>query len=240
MTFSDKPEQILLGSLLGDGCITTKNSKKFTYREMHSIKQEDYLLWKNKYLNFNFYRHEFLGKTRVEIRKENKNFKKYYDLFYINGKKAVNRRSLDTLNEIGLAYWYLDDGHYPYRTDCIVLSTQTFGLKGNKIIQKYFKERWDIDCKVQKRHDERYDKRRYNLCINAKETKRFIELIKTHVLEIPSMYYKIGLDNHKIEEAGIKNRKYYLDNRDKIKEYYLDHKKEKLKYRRDYYKKFGR
>ena len=163
--FNNTQEQILLGSLLGDGSISKKKNQQFCYREMHSLKQEDYLYWKNKNLNFNLYKRnsKSLGKIRVEIRKENKSLKKYYNQFYLYGKKIVTKEALDNLNEIGLTFWYLDDGHYAYRTKCIVLSTQAFDLEGNKLIQKYFRERWNINWEIQVKYDKRYNIKRYNL-----------------------------------------------------------------------------
>ena len=44
-------KQVLLGSLLGDGSLEiNKGGKNAFYREIHSSKQKDYLLWKNQFL----------------------------------------------------------------------------------------------------------------------------------------------------------------------------------------------
>ena len=47
MKFSEKTMQVLYGSLLGDGSLqkNTLNSNAF-FQEGHSIKQEEYLIWK--------------------------------------------------------------------------------------------------------------------------------------------------------------------------------------------------
>ncbi len=44
-------KQILLGSILGDGCIyyrKRKNCPEINFIETHSLKQKKYLLWKNR------------------------------------------------------------------------------------------------------------------------------------------------------------------------------------------------
>src|SRR3989344_7224924 len=44
-------KQVLLGSLLGDGSLQIqKEGKNAFYREIHSSKQKEYLLWKNQFL----------------------------------------------------------------------------------------------------------------------------------------------------------------------------------------------
>ncbi|MEK6880170.1 MAG: hypothetical protein AABY22_11200, partial [Nanoarchaeota archaeon] len=47
-------EQVLLGSLLGDGCLHLNGAKKVEYSEEHSIKQEMYLKYKTGQLGKNF------------------------------------------------------------------------------------------------------------------------------------------------------------------------------------------
>ena len=247
-------EQILLGSLLGDGCIHKDKLNRYAYREAHSLKQKDYLLWKNKYLNFNFrYIQNFWW-----INKGNKYFKYYYDLFYPNNKKIVTREILNKLGMLGLAIWFLDDGSYNYWNDNITIQTQSFGLEGNKIIQQYFKEKWDIDCKVQKinlKKDEMYinnkrvkhfKKQFYIIIINKENTKKFIKIIKSYILQIPSMIYKIGLDKSRSKKTKREKiqyyKEYYLKNKDKSLKYQKEYlnKPEVKKHRKEYYKKYDK
>ena len=45
--------QILIGSLLGDGCIAKNNSKckNYSFKEMHCVEQSEYVEWKAKMLS---------------------------------------------------------------------------------------------------------------------------------------------------------------------------------------------
>ena len=240
-------EQILLGSLLGDGCII-KDKNSYKYCEEHGIKQEKYLLWKNKYLNFNFKKDT--KRSNYEVTKSNKSFKLYKESFYPNNKKIVTREILDKLEPLGLAIWFMDDGTYNYRNNAIAIATNCFGLEGNQIIRQYFKEKWDIDCKIVRNNG--YvshlngkiikSSETYSLRFNVKDTKNFIGLVKPYVLQIPSMTYKIGLDEEKKINSNKKileqKRRDYFKNKGKIKErrraYYQNSKGRLLKQKKEY------
>ena len=69
-------EQVIISSLLGDAYINKDNRYEgYTFTERHSLKQIDYLIWKNKYLNFNFKKYE--KHNICLIRKSHKFFKNY-------------------------------------------------------------------------------------------------------------------------------------------------------------------
>ncbi len=194
-------EQIIMGSLLGDGCIY-KQQKLFCYSEAHTIKQKDYLLWKNKFLKYNFNEYKRKdGLIYVSINKTNEEIKQIYQLFYQNGRKQINKKILKKVNPLGLAVWYLDDGYYNYRTKWIDLYTCCFNLKEHALIKKWLKKRFDIECKIKTKR-----KKYYYLSLNGVESKKLISLIKKHI--IPSMEYKIGLDRGKEKHAKEMEKKY--------------------------------
>ena len=215
LELDEQQKQILIGSLLGDGSLSySKNSNCYMYSEEHCPKQKDYLLWKNKVFRFN------INEEEKEIYKTNRVFKYYRELFYPNGKKIITREILDKLEPLGLAVWFMDDGFYNYRLNNLSISTHCFGLEGNQIIQQYFKEKWDIDSKIIKIAKEKgytaYLNGReikslrdnYYIKFNVEDAKKFIRVIKSHILQIPSMHYKIGLDEEKQEQATIMNKEY--------------------------------
>ena len=239
LSFNPEQEQILLGSLLGDGHISNiQKNKCYYYGEEHGIKQKDYLLWKNSYLKFNFFKSQDKNKSG-QMNKANLVFKTYRDLFYPNGKKIVTREILDKLEPLGLAVWYLDDGCYGYGGKYIQIATHCFGLEGNQIIQQYLKEKWNVNSNIRKNYPY------YYIAFNVENTKKFIEIIKSYTLQIPSMTYKIGLDREKMENFRIKkndDRKiYYRNNKEKISEivrkYYLKNKSKIDKKHLEYYLK---
>lgn len=252
--FNNEQNQILLGSLLGDGCIHSNNEHSYCYIEAHCEEQEDYLLWKNNILKFNVncYLHSYHQKKIFQINRGNVIFKYYYDLFYPNGKKTVTREILDKLEPLALAVWFMDDGGYNYMNKVLTLSTHCFGLEGNQIIQKYFRERWNINCKIQKIYQRvtnislnRKEGTYYVLRFNVKETKKLIEIFKFYIIQIPSMIYKIGLDEEEKSKAIItlkKNSKdYYIENKGKIlikqKLWREEHPNQNKDYNQKYYRK---
>lgn len=201
-------EQILLGSLLGDGFVgINKRAKNAYYREAHCLKQKEYLLWKNKFLNFKITENKIFIKERKKwkynITIGSKHFTyltKLRKLFYLNGKKSVTREILDRLEPLGIAVWYMDDGSYNYRDDIIVLCTDCFSLDEHNIIANWFKEKYDIIWKITKIRNQ------YRL--QTRDIEKFIKLIKSYI--IPSMEYKLGLD---IERIEMEKRKKYLSNK---------------------------
>lgn len=201
LNFNKNQEQVLLGSLLGDGCIY-KNYKSFSYCEIHSLSQKDYLLWKNRFLKFNFKRGKSYDKRfkkvyfQTVIKKGSIYFKEFYYLFYPNGKKNITKDILNKLEPLGLAVWFMDDGYYNYNGDNISLYTQGFGLEGNKIIQDWFKNKWNINSKIDSSRGYYYTR------LTKKEGFKFTNLIKPYI--IPSMEYKIGLDNKRRLEQRCK------------------------------------
>lgn len=231
LKFNFNQEQVLIGSILGDGCIQLRYKRCYSYIEAHCLKQEKYLLWKNSFLNF------YMGYTKHKLAKEGKqaniyksniSFKKYYNLFYPNGKKIVTKEILDMLELLGLAVWFMDDGNYNYWNKTIRIATLGFNLKENKIIQSYLKNKHNLKCGFEKRIK---INTKYFLSFNQSETKKFIEVIKPYI--IPSMEYKIGLNKEKLLETQerkrdyrrIINKKKYHTNKEYRKKHLEIHKK---------------
>ncbi len=113
--------QVLLGSLLGDGCIGSSGG----FIENHSIEQETYLKLKARVLN-GFYpqMRKYLVKTQNGNSHEAISMglaKTYYlhelrQEWYANGKKDFPVAALEKLNNFGLAIWYMDDGYWRRKT----------------------------------------------------------------------------------------------------------------------------
>ena len=227
-------EQIILGSILGDGYIyKDKRYEGYGYSERHSLKQKNYLIWKNKYLNFSFKEYKNKKYNICIIRKGDKKFKYYRGLFYPKGIKIVTRNILEKLDPLGLAVWLMDDGNYDYEHNNLRLYTQSFGLKGNKIIQKWFSNRWNIISKIRMTTkiigNDNIRKKYFYLEVNRDNSRKFIEIIKNHIPKF--MDYKIGLDEKRKERGRLTQRlscrRWQEKNKDKIKAYYKEHKKDK-------------
>jgi len=193
----DHEKQIMLGSLLGDmHCRLKGRSKNAIIEEAHCEKQWNYMLWKVfvlSSLEFN------LRKTKLNaLFAESKSYpclNYYYKLFYKKGKKQISEKILFKIEAIGLAVWYMDDGSYAKRDNNCNLHTNGFTYEENKIIKRWFENKWKIYPKiyVQRDHKNYPGKRWYFLNFRVSETKKLVRLIKNYIH--PSMSYKIGVFN---------------------------------------------
>lgn len=139
---NEDQKQIVLGTLLGNGYIC--KSKKNCYLCMrHS---ERHLPW----LQSKAFELQSLGsktawyhyETTVTWRSAcDPVFTELRSFCYPNGKKQVRMEWLDQLRDIGIAIWFGDSGCLTgrqQRNAC--LRTQSYGLEGNEIIERYFNE----------------------------------------------------------------------------------------------------
>ena len=112
-------------------------------------------------------------------------------------KKTFTRNLLNWLNPLGLAIWFLDDGHINVNTSSqrssiqhtIKIATCVDENTVNMIIN-YFKEVWDINFRLFKE-----GKNTYSIASSCEcDCIKFVNIIKPFVLEVPSLKYKIRKD----------------------------------------------
>lgn len=183
INLSEESEQILLGSILGDGYLG--NSPTSYYSEAHCLAQLDYLYWKKEKLNLPFGPDNNMNDgTSIQIRTRRiPKLNEYRKLFYPNGKKIVTREILDKLTPLAIAVWYMDDGSIQERK--LILCTQGFGYDGNLIIQQYFKDKHSIHFRIDSYINKDYN-RTYHRLVNDRlpEISRFINMVKPYILPV--------------------------------------------------------
>ena len=211
----NKEKQILIGSLLGDGCISkTKEKRNFLrYCESHCIKQKDYLKWKGDILKrfkptytqkkakFNFLNQRVI-KSKNQIRlltRSHPYFNELRILFYPKGKKIFPKKLINEINPLALACWYLDDGWFNYKDNVCAISSS---FKNKEAIIKTFKK-FDI-------YPTFYfppNPNNYHINFNRKYTDKFLRIIEKYVPNC--MEYKLGYfrkKNKSKRENAIKKR----------------------------------
>jgi hypothetical protein len=197
---------LLIGLLLGDGTICSNNVFKLS----HCAEQAEYLEWKIKQLKDAGIRCNGLkwytstkgfnvGKqvcyTQLNIMPFIKVLRR---VFYKPKKNIANRKLLNRLDARGIAIWYMDDGHinwlrrkdYSIRGFAIKLATCVTKEQAQILID-YFKEVWDIQFYT---FHEGRQADSYSLSCGTKEGKKFIEIVRPYVEQIPHMRYKIEYD----------------------------------------------
>ena len=231
--------QVFLGSMFGDGSLYPYKGGRIGYTEMHSLKQKDYLIWKMKIMSkrFNFANSPYIfNKYDKRTKKiypsikidssEWRKLKKYYQIFYKDGRKVIPIRLLYKLNKLGLAIWYQDDGYYGYGKYTSVFSTDAFNYKEVLIIMKFFKNKFGIESRLVRKGDA------YNFEFDRDNTEKFLKLIRDYIH--PIMTYKLGhLDKNnksriiRAKKVISKNKHlYYLNNKEKIINYQKKYRKE--------------
>jgi len=143
---------VAIGTLLGDATIT-KNTLHFT----HSKFQKDYVAYKCSIMNGNISKsHRKCGynKEVIDVYRGNitstPQFGYLRDIGYPEGKKSV-KNILELVDDIALAFWYLDDGNVLWQTkngkrylSGVSLNTQGFSYDDNVLIQKFFAKKYNI------------------------------------------------------------------------------------------------
>ncbi|HLG24980.1 MAG TPA: hypothetical protein VI564_08680 [Candidatus Nanoarchaeia archaeon] len=234
-SISEDVKQVLLGSLLGDGCLE-KGSKNAGFSCCHNLKQKEYFFWKvdilKQYFKVNYsYRKNgekyFIYRLRTNY---SEILTELHNLIYIKSKlprrkwlKIINLDFLENLDKLGLAVWYCDDGTYCVRDKSCSIATLGFTQKENLLIKEYFLKKWNISAKVIKEIKKYRNEYRtyYKLTFNKNETEKFLNLMKNFVPK--SMVYKLGHYSQKNKELMESEDKRYKTIRKEW--YYTNHNK---------------
>ena len=201
--FNKESRNLLISMLLGDGTISNNNVFKLS----HGYKQKEYLEWKINLLNEHGIKNNGL-KEYVSTKGYNIGDVVYYTqlsiipfvkllrrIIYKPKKTYANRKILNRLNALGVAIWYMDDGHINIRKTnnkihgFYVKIATCLSKENNQIIIDYFKEVWNVSF-----YQFKEGKEMYSLCCGTQEGIKFIEIVKPYIESCPSMMYKIQYD----------------------------------------------
>ena len=205
---------ILIGSILGDGNLALYGRSTNAYYREHGCKEQNgYRQWKAKKLNYKFIekRNTLRSKSLTELTKLHK-------LFYINHKKTITNENIKLLNHpVGLMCLYFDDGslviqnnnnkNSVYLFPRIYLYTQSFSKEENIILKNHLKSTFDVDFKLKWTPNGTH----WHLAMNKRNhIKKFVDLIKPYSKNIQCMHYKVDLEERLNDE---KNRQMKLNDK---------------------------
>ena len=187
---------VVIGSVLGDSFLQKTGTNNARLRLEHSLKQQDYLLWKCKILkNFFQKKPEILkrfnlkfGKSYQYVRNQSYSdleFGKLRQLFYVDGKKVIPTKISKLLKDpLSLAVWFMDDGYYYPRDKIayIYLPKYDHDSINNLLIALKINYGLSPQLKIKKRGE-------YVLIFTVKDTEKLIQIIKPYIIK--SMSYKI-------------------------------------------------
>lgn len=197
LKLSEIQKQVLIGTLLGDGCLDTQNNGR-TYRLKieHSIAQKDYVEWKYKvFENFTLTKPRIHKQLSYGLVRENYCFSTlshgslrfYGQQFYRNGKKVIPQLIGKMLTPLALAVWFMDDGSIKSnKHKALVIHSQSFNKQDLERVIKVLEKKYGISSVLRKRDDGN----RYVLYLLSETVDKFVDLVKKYFL--PSMKYKLG------------------------------------------------
>ena len=225
-------EQLLIGSFLGDGNISTEKRSNLSYGEhrlilVHQEKQKDYLYKKIECLDYfkgklteytsgygsHCFRHVFKPIKELGTFVEN-NYEPE-----VNPRKNFQRRKrltlplMEKLDWLGIAVWYMDDGHLLPNKELanvtnrwcrVQIATNKFNEEERKIIKNYF-EKYGIHGSYIKSKGETY-----TFDINSESSQKFFKEVAPYIPE--SMEYKLPL-----EYRGKEKVEWWKDNQTVLK-----------------------
>jgi hypothetical protein len=143
-------KQLIIGSMLGDGCIPKSNYNCYL-QIAHKGANKEYILFKYNILsNLNMVgklQYCVTDKPRYKNPYDEYRFKSKCSLlftrlrrkFYPSGKKQITLNLIKNINDLGLSIWFMDDGNktkYGYE-----LNTHCFSLEEKQLLQFILKNK---------------------------------------------------------------------------------------------------
>jgi recombination protein RecA len=196
LSLSEEQKSVVLGTLLGDGCIHLPRSEWRVQARLimvHSLDQREYFMYKYSMLR------PHMGSVGIiknggwggQLIRASSLTHPYwtglYHLIYEGRRKKVSPAWLrEITHPIGLAVWYMDDGGLTGGLRTVSeISTNAFTFEENQLLVRWLEKSWGVGCHVAP--DVRHDQ--YYILLNSAGRDRFFDLIRPFV--IPSMQYKL-------------------------------------------------
>jgi recombination protein RecA len=197
---SPSQRQVILGSLMGDGCLSpnTRGRSGTRFRMGHDVKQAAYLDWKVEMLgNIPCSRSaNARGAVFADVHPLPE-LAELHDVVYFGaGKKHLTWEYLKSLTPLALAVWYMDDGSFTLRskgaqertrggTGRIEICVEAMSPGSRQRLVQYLRDSRGLDVKL----IERGARRVSVLQFTTASTEKFQRLVAPYVH--PSMEYKL-------------------------------------------------
>lgn len=189
-------EEILIGLLLGDGCLErSKNSLGARLKVSQSIKQDEFAIWLYEVFK------DFV-QTKPRIKQTYRNgknheevvfntlthpcFRSFHEMFYPNGKKIIPENINQFLTETALAVWFMSDGSVKSKESRgRILNTQSFSKQDIERLIEVLRGKFNLNSNIRTQKDG------LQIYISGKSAEILNNLLKGKIL--PSFYYKLPL-----------------------------------------------
>jgi len=191
LKLSDRQKRILIGSLLGDGCLTPNQwNKNYRFQVEQNESRSGYVNWLYKE-----FQEWILSKPAYLFSRNSLRFRtishleltEMHNVFYSGRKKILPKNIKKLLNDpLSLAVWAMDDGCLMTRGDGFTFNTQSFSKEENEKLRECLVENFGLSYTSLHR-----DKNKFRLYIRIRSLNRLRELIKAYIL--PEFIYKLPI-----------------------------------------------
>jgi len=192
--------QLILGSLMGDGCLSpnTRGRSGTRFRMGHGAKQAAYLDWKIEMLrNIPCSRStNAKGAVFADVHPLPELAELHEAVYFGDGRKHLSWEYLKALTPLALAVWYMDDGCFTLRskgvqertkggTGRIEICVEAMSPGSRQRLADYLRDSRGLDVTLTKRGARQQSFLRFSTA----STEKFQRLVAPHVH--PSMEYKL-------------------------------------------------
>lgn len=191
LRLSKRQKKILIGSLLGDGCLIPNSwNKNYRFQVEQNELHKNYVFWlyeefrdwvltKPKY-HSQVKSWKFRTISHPELTELAKNFySKRIKILPTNIKAVLNDPFI-------LAIWFMDDGCLAPRKDGFIFNTQSFTKEENEKLRKCLEENFYL-----KQISIHRDKKKFRLYVRSKSLPRLYGLVQKYIL--PEFTYKLPI-----------------------------------------------
>lgn len=194
LKLSKEQREVLVGLLLGDGCLETSNGGK-TYRLKieQSAKHRAYV-----FHLFGLFRQWVRTPPRQRKRVSRADgernwvfqtlshpgFRFYGHQFYSGDRKSVPKLIHRWLTPRGLAYWFMDDGSAKSpQSKGVIFNTQGFSLREVEFLAQTLSRKFELETSVRRQPDG------FQIYVSGRSYEQFAALVGPYLIE--EMRYKL-------------------------------------------------
>jgi hypothetical protein len=195
LSLSPVQREVLVGLLLGDGCLETRNGRTYRLKIEQSKAHQAYV----DHL-YHLFRDWVLTPPRIRPvisrghASENvvfqtishSAFRFYAHQFYRDSRKQVPKLIHRWLTPRALSYWFMDDGSVKSKeSKGVILNTQAFAPADIERLIQCLQSKFELQAMIRKQRDG------CQIYISGKSYEKFAALVDAYV--IPEMKYKLPL-----------------------------------------------
>lgn len=185
---SKKQKEIIIGNILGDGCLEFNGYRGTRLQIKQCLRYKDYVFWLYKQL-------ENLCNSSPKQRKDNKQWyfsTRYlkeltllHKLFYRNRRKIIPKNILKLINSsLTLAIWYMDDGSLYWRPkehNGFRLYTNCFSIREVDLLKNVLLNNFGIESTAQRFlcNGKKYSR----IYIGKRGRNKFLKIIRPYILK---------------------------------------------------------